>query len=78
MLQVGEGGYFKWHEPKLGLSENVVIKELLNDIDKLFEEKNQRGNDVNQIFKVKKIHLEDRWLCGPLWGRWLCGPLRGR
>lgn len=49
MLEEGKGeccDYFEWHKPKFSVRENVVIKELLDDIDKLCEEKN-RGNGTN-------------------------------
>ncbi|XP_028788911.1 uncharacterized protein LOC114744929 [Neltuma alba] len=45
--QDGGCGYFAWHDAKFGERVNTVIKELLDNIDKLYDENSelQRGND---------------------------------
>ncbi|KAK4283021.1 hypothetical protein QN277_000024 [Acacia crassicarpa] len=58
-----DGGcrYFKWHDDGFGERENVVIKDLLNDINKLYKENKQlrRGNACGKLYEGL-LHLKVR------------------
>ncbi|KAK4267181.1 hypothetical protein QN277_023997 [Acacia crassicarpa] len=68
--QDGGCGYFEWHDGGFGERENEVIKELLNDIDNLYEENShlRRGDACpkwyeelvaleREVLKMKSEHL---------------------
>lgn len=66
-FQDGGCGFFAWHDGELGQRANTVINELLNDVDKLYEEnkKLRRGNDHSSIYEeLVAIHGEVRKLKG--------------
>ncbi|KAK4257249.1 hypothetical protein QN277_006862 [Acacia crassicarpa] len=49
----GGCGYFEWHDGVFGQRENEVIKDLLNDIDKLYDENKQlkKGNPCSKWYE---------------------------
>ncbi|XP_028802414.1 uncharacterized protein LOC114757506 [Neltuma alba] len=59
--QDGGCGYFSWHDGDFGERANIVIKELLDDIDRLYDEssKNQRGEHGRRLSEeLNVIHSE--------------------
>ncbi|KAK4271254.1 hypothetical protein QN277_019972 [Acacia crassicarpa] len=83
--QDGGCGYFEWHDGVFGDRENAVIKDLLTDIDKLYEENNhlRRGNacarnyqDAVAVegkagYELKKVQLKLRLALATLLLTWV-------